>query len=368
MQISAATAKTMGLRIVYVTKYKITTETRTTKNKRGRTVTRKVRVKTPYTVLVRDDRMNPAVAIPAAAQHLVRMQSKFGGMDWALFAYHCGEGCVVRMRSLADESDFRKPFTVARVFFGASPANNRAVYDAISREMERDYSPTYWFRVMRAQELLALYRSDKTAFKDLFDTYRYDIDPTQRAPHRLAVWLKKSDLEYSNCDVMKREQGRKLQKVFEDPKFYGFDVRKETMHVKDPNNLPYYLQASPSALGALTYIAYETRKLHAEMKVKGEKFVPLEVTSLVKPLDDTGGIGRGRDEAIWHCTGEVFDINYARLPNGEKEALRFVLDDLGWSGYLGFVDEGSGGDMHIGAAPSEREFFNAVFQDALNAR
>jgi hypothetical protein len=41
-----------------------------------------------------------------------------------------------------------------------------------------------------------------------------------------------------------------------------------------------------------------------------------------------------------------------------------VLDDLGWEGYLGFVEEGRD-SLHIGCAPSVRDFFANIFQDAF---
>jgi len=58
----------------------------------------------------------------------------------------------------------------------------------------------------------------------------------------------------------------------------------------------------------------------------------------------------------------VFDIDYASLPPGELECLRFVLDDMGWDGYLGFVEEGRE-NLHIGCAPNARDFFATVFQE-----
>jgi hypothetical protein len=371
MQISAATAKSMGLKIVYVTRYRVTKERRTVKNKRGRPVTRIVRIKTPYTVLVRDDRLVPERAIPAAARHLARMQEKFGGIDWAVFAYHCGEGCVATMQGLTREADgIKTPATVAKMFFGGSPVFNRELNDAVQSEMERDFSPTYWFRIMKAEELLDLYRSDPKAFQSLAETFRYAPDPDQRAPHRLAVWLKRDDLVFQNAGDLRREQGHKLQRVFDDPESFGFALRKDLIAINDSDNQEYYLQASPSAIGALVYIAFETKRLHEAMHPSGETFVPLEVTSLVQPLESTPGLnGRSRNEAVWHGTGEVFDISYRALPRGERKALRFILDDMGYDGYLGFVEEGSQNEtMHIGPAPSAREFFTSVFEEAAAAR
>jgi hypothetical protein len=49
------------------------------------------------------------------------------------------------------------------------------------------------------------------------------------------------------------------------------------------------------------------------------------------------------------------------------ECLRFVLDDLGWDGYLGFIDEGRD-NLHIGCSPSTRDFFATVFQEAVGKK
>jgi soluble lytic murein transglycosylase-like protein len=369
MQVSAGTARNMGLRMIYATRYRVTTVRRKVRTKKGRTVTRVVRERIPYRVLVRDERLVPERAIPAAAVYLSRLEEKFGGRDWAIFAYHCGEGCVASMQQmLANASGVKTPLTVAKMFFSGNPAHNNELYEAVDREMSRDYSPTYWFRVMRAQQLLDLYKKDPARFKKLFEDYRYEADARQRAPHRLSVWLRSKDLEYQNCEDLRREQGRSLARAFDDEDFYGFKLRKDLIGAEDPDNAQYYLQATPAAIGTLTYIAYETRRLHAAMKPKGEKYVPLEVTSLVQPLDAAERKERGRDEALWHCTGQVFDIDYRSLPVGEREALDFVLHDLGWMGYLGFVEETrGGGTLHIGSSPSSRDFFGAVFEDAVAA-
>ena len=369
MQISDGTARTMGLRMIYTTRYRTVTEKQTTKSKRGKTVTRQVKKKVSYRVLLRDERLIPERAIPAAANYVARLAKRYDGLDWAIFAYHCGEGCVASMRALTENArDLKPPFTVPKMFFAGDPSHNRELYQAIMREMERDWSPTYYFRVMCAERMLELYRTDTAAFKKLVEEHRYEPDPKQRAPHRLSVWLKTGDLEYQSCEDIKRDSGTRLMRAFDNEDFFGFRLRKDVLGAGEPADLEYYLQASPSALGTLAYIAFETRRLHAAMKPKGEKFVPLEVTSLVQPVDSPRKAVRGRDESIWHCTGQVFDIDIRNLPVGEREALDFVLDDIGNMGYLGFIEETRGGGvMHIGCSPSTRSFFNEVFEDAQKA-
>jgi hypothetical protein len=373
MQIAAATGRSMGLRLIYEKRYRIVTQKQKVKTKKGGTVTRTVRQKVPYQVLVRDERMVPERAIPAAGTYLGRLAKKYGGEDWALFAYHCGEGCVNSMLTLTQNArDLQAPYTVPKLFFSGNPVYNKELYSAVQREMERDYSPTYYFRVMRAEQLLKMYKSDPAGFKKLAAEYRYEPDPEARAPHRLSVWLTANDLTFQSCEDLKREQGKRLVRALDDEDFFGFRLRKDLIGAEDPDNSEYYLQATPAAMGTLAYIAYETRRLHSAMKPRGEKYTPLEVTSLVQPLDvvkRASGNTKVRDEGLWHCTGQVFDIDYKNLPLGQREALDFVLHDLGWMGYLGFIDENqNSGTLHIGASPSSREFFTRVFQEAVSGK
>ncbi len=81
---------------------------------------------------------------------------------------------------------------------------------------------------------------------------------------------------------------------------------------------------------------------------------------------DSGRVGV-TDDSLSHASGQVFDVDYSGLPPAGLECLRFVLDDLGWEGYLGFIDEGHD-NVHIGCAPSMRDFFTTVFGEALESK
>src|SRR5437660_3623275 len=68
MQISHATAVSMGLKVVWTTRYRSAREKVAVRNKKtGKTTYRTLTRKTPYKVMVRDDRMLPDRAVPAAA-------------------------------------------------------------------------------------------------------------------------------------------------------------------------------------------------------------------------------------------------------------------------------------------------------------
>jgi hypothetical protein len=101
------------------------------------------------------------------------------------------------------------------------------------------------------------------------------------------------------------------------------------------------------------------------LKPKGEQFVPLQISELVSTNDRPAEAGTllVDPEFPEHSTGQVFDIDRANLGRGEREALNFVLDDMGWDGYLGFIQV-TGDTLHIGCSPSSRPFFALVFQEA----
>jgi soluble lytic murein transglycosylase-like protein len=364
MQISEATGRRMGLHIAYALRHRVIKTKTAVRNTHGKLVYRTVRHQVAYTVLVRDERLKPEKAIPAAAAYLAGMEQRFGGRDWAIWAYHCGEGCVSDFRSMARVTQGLNdpPASVAGVFFGCSPVWNRELYQAIHAQMDRDYSPTYWFRVMRAQQLLSMYKDEPAEFRDLVEEYRYRTDPAQRAPDRLSAWLKPQDLIYGTLDDIRNEQVHKLVSAPDDPAFFGFQVAGPGL-AGDNYGGNYYGQAFPSTIGTVAYIAFETRRLFEAIPHGVEAFVPLAVTALVLPMRAEGRVAQGsRTEE--HSSGQVFDISVAQLPAGERECLQFVLDDLGWNGCLGFIEEPPGSQtMHIGCSPSSRDFFGQVFED-----
>jgi soluble lytic murein transglycosylase-like protein len=362
MQISAATAHDMGLPVIVATRYRVTHDKVLvpSKSKTAKPKYKIVTHKTAYTVTLRDDRLIPSRAIPAAAVYLAGMQQRYGGIDWAIFAYHCGQGCVNEMLDLTRRSrGVPKDAGVARMFFSATPAWNRELYDAIQQQMQRDYSPTYYFRIKRAEQLLDFYRRDPDGFISLWQQHKSDFTGPYRAPHRLAVWLKRDDLVFHTCDDIRASLGGRLVRPLDRPWFFGYTLNIAADSAADRDS---YLAASPAAMGTLTYIAFETHRLFDELNRKGERFKPLPVTALVEPEDRTRGLSG--HEAIAHSSGQVFDIDYSALPPGELECLRFVLDDLGWAGYLGFIEDGRD-SLHIGCSPASREFFAAVFDEAI---
>jgi hypothetical protein len=215
---------------------------------------------------------------------------------------------------------------------------------------------------MRAQQLLALYRSNPDEFARLAEQYRGDFTANTRPQHRLAIWLKHDDLVFHNIDDIRADTAQRLVKALDRPDYLGYTLR---ISPNEPANLESLSEASPAALGALSYIAFETRRLYEEMKPGGDPFQPLPVSSLVETDDHTRQ--PSQHEALSHTSGQVFDIDYSALPPAEVECLRFVLEDLGWEGYLGFIEDGVA-SLHIGPSPESRDFFASVFQESIGKK
>ena len=112
--------------MVQATRYKVTREKVQVKGASAKPEYKSVTHKTPYVVTVRDDRLSPARAIPAAAIYLAGLNRNLAGAIGRYFAYHCGPGCVAEMQDLTRHSRGipKDQVTVPRMFFSCSPAWN----------------------------------------------------------------------------------------------------------------------------------------------------------------------------------------------------------------------------------------------------
>ncbi len=91
--------------------------------------------------------------------------------------------------------------------------------------MQRDYSPTYYFRIRRAEQLLALYRNSPKDFEALSATYKSDFVPSSlRAPHRLSVWLRRDDLVFHSRDDIRTDTGKRLVHALDQPAYFGYSL------------------------------------------------------------------------------------------------------------------------------------------------
>ena len=107
--------------------------------------------------------------------------------------------------------------------------------------------------------MLALYRRDPAAFASLAQEYRSEFvtgRPRSAPPVRLAEARRHGLPQLRRYP--RRPAARRLVRALDRPEYFGYSLARFAGH---PADLEYFQQASPAALGTLTYIAFETRRL-----------------------------------------------------------------------------------------------------------
>ncbi len=377
MQIVKGTAKLMGLKVGRFITRKIRRIKVALRNKKGKIIKRngkpvyKTRQKSITHRYSQDERLKPAIAIPKADNYLAQLSRRYGSHDMAVFAYHCGEGCASRFIEIARQTEEMKegPITPAKLYFLCNPVHNRDLCDEIAYNMTRDNSPEYWFKKEAMKFLLGLARTDRSKFEQLVSEYQNPRRPTQRTPSRLWAWLVNHNKAYAeNLDGFDAISARHILRVFNNPDYYGFNLRifENMDNPAGADDQGTFSSISPEALGALLYIVYETRRLFEAGNYQ-EKWVPFDA-ALIGNLDqhlyfENMGV---QTDFLKQASGKVFDISLDNLGPHELEALQFVLKDLEDNGSIGFVpDRSRKKALLIGPSPSSLPFFNHVFQDAV---
>ena len=360
MQISGATARNMGLKVVQATRYKVTRD--------------KVAVKSAGKPKYQDCHSQNAVRSnhPRRATDAGACDSRLPPSIWPAWSSISADATgrsspttAVRaawseMQELTRRAHGipKDEVTVPRMFFSCSPAWNRELFQAIQQQMQRDYSPDVLFPDHAGGATAGAVPARPRGLPGAFPaSTRANSSPECGAPHRLSVWLKRDDLVYRSCDDIRADVGKRLVKALDRPSYFGYLLRLDPGPAREPGIL----------FGSFAF-------RHGNADVCGLRDAP-PVRRAASPGekfraargDVAGGAGRpgcmpSGKEAWAHCSGHVFDLDYAGLPPGELQCLRFVLDDLGWDGYLGFVADGLE-SMHIGCSPSSRDFFSTVFQE-----
>ena len=366
MQISGATAATMGLRVTYATRYEDDAREGSGEGEgQGQGD-------------LPDGHAKNAVqrywcATTACCRSAPSPRRRTTSLEWsASSAGAIGRFCVPlrpglcgmmqeitrRARGIPAGQDDRGAY----VFSPRARHGTGELYDAMQQQMQRDYSPTYWFRIRRAEQLLALYRRDPAEFASpgagLQERLRYKRPGSAPSP---ACGSKKDDLVFRSDDDIRAAMGQRLVK--------GIDpARLLRLRLEACAPIPDYLSEArrPSAVGTLAYIAFERRgACHEQMGAKGP-FRPLLVTSLVEPGDYASQ--RGKPEApVALFRSRVRYRLTSPLPPAELECLRLCSAISAGRSYLGFVEDGMD-SLHIGCSPGSRGILHEGYSRKRRAR
>jgi hypothetical protein len=109
-----------------------------------------------------DDRFVPAKALAATVRYLQIGEQNFHRLDLAVESYHMGIGNLQHV--LADFDDGH-PVPFAQVYFGSTPNDHASTYDLLGSFS--DDSELYYWRVLGAEMIMHLYRTDRAALAHL---------------------------------------------------------------------------------------------------------------------------------------------------------------------------------------------------------
>jgi soluble lytic murein transglycosylase-like protein len=107
-----------------------------------------------------DVRFDPATELAATVRYLHMAERSFGRLDLAVESYHMGIG---NLRSVLTAYDGGAAVPYVQLYFDSAPNHHAAAYGLLSSF--GDDSWTYLWRVLAAEHIMRLYRSDPAALR-----------------------------------------------------------------------------------------------------------------------------------------------------------------------------------------------------------
>jgi hypothetical protein len=128
-----------------------------------------------------DDRFNPRRALAATVRYLQFARARLGRADLAVVSYHMGVGNLTQVLGLYDGG---APVPYAQLYFDTAPDRHPAAYRLLAGF--GDQSSLYYWKVLGAERIMGLYRSDRAALTRLSalqtatDSAAYVLHPPDR--------------------------------------------------------------------------------------------------------------------------------------------------------------------------------------------
>jgi hypothetical protein len=328
-----------------------------------------------------DERYDPGKAIAVQTRYLVRLTRTYGSVDWALQAYHGGEGGVAntvarylggRRQQFASTggairgvyasrggavSRNRPRMAYSDIYFGTTPRTHPAAFAYLfGRSDDHRY---YWWKVLMAERTIALYRRDRQEFERQWKALR----PGQRME---AVWYPKPEtLAFRDVAALKRAyQEGDLVRIPGDLRARGVELGN--VAPLDPENAYHYKGLRPAAMGALLQLASlyrahggnaplrilsltQTEAYAAQLAAKYPRRPPKEP---VAPEDVPVDL---------HPTGLCFDLQRPAVA-WDRKVLEYALGQLFDRGQIYWLIERERGPSryHVCPAPAHADGFAKV--------
>jgi hypothetical protein len=109
-----------------------------------------------------DDRFDPRKALAATVRYLQIAEQHFGRADLAVESYHMGIG---NLQNVLNDYDGGKPVPYAQLYFDTAPDHHASAFNLLAGF--GDDSSLYYWRVLGAQQIMRLYRTDRAELSRL---------------------------------------------------------------------------------------------------------------------------------------------------------------------------------------------------------
>jgi Transglycosylase SLT domain len=308
-----------------------------------------------------DARFDPEQALAGTIRYLTSARELLGTNELAVVSYHMGIGNlsdVLRTYAGAD-ADADVPelveddeLTWVRVFFDTAPDRNAQAHRLLTRL--GDDSPTYYWRVLAAREIMRLYREDPDRLREL------DLLHAAKASAEEVLHPPSETERYADAvDLGRAWDEKTLHPLPNERARLGFAVDRSmgelATELGQPRELYRGLRAE--ALALLVYMAGRVKEIAGASQ-------PLRVTSTVRDEAYQQLLRDDNPEATHgyslHTTGYAFDVARAYESGAQAQAFQFLLDDLTARGLIAWIREPAA--IHITVAREAEELVSLVLE------
>ena len=276
-----------------------------------------------------DTRFDPGRALAATVRYLQDAERQFGREDLAFESYHMGIG---NLHTVLADYDGGRAVPYVQLYFDVGPDRHTTAFRLLSSFS--DDSSLYWWRILGAEQVMHLYRTDRAALSRLSALQLADaagatvLHPPGHATHygdpaALAA-------AYQHRTVVPLPRNASALGLAYDAGM-GVDARA----VKAPRAL--YRGLTPVALRLLIELAGRVRSLSGGAQ-------PLHVASTVSDARYQAQAGIADPPA---STGDAFAIDRRYRSGAQAQAFQELLDRLQSLNLIAWVADGTEIDITV---------------------
>jgi hypothetical protein len=290
-----------------------------------------------------DARFDPARALAATIRYLAIAQRDLGRQDLAVVSYHMGIG---NLQNVLHDYNGGQSVPYPQLFFDTAPDNHAGAF-ALLQGFGDDSSLYYW-RILAAENIMALYRSNPASLRTLsaLQTARADNAEVLHPPGQTGVFATPGDLgaAYSSRQVLPLPS---------DPAKLGLAYSPALGALAHRLSQPValYRGLRPAALDLLIELAARVRTLsHSK--------APLIVAQAVTDRSYEHALGAGGGYSL-PATGYQFEIERRYASTAQALAFQAMLDRLQALNLIAWVREPTTIDVTV-ASDAGRAIVNGL--------